>query len=98
MKVAGEISLTSKVKIASTAHEAEAGDELMVLGFESGDYFGVNPIGADIWKLVKESIVVSDLIDQLLQEYEVDRDTCQHHTLAFLNELKERSLLEVTEA
>jgi len=38
---------------------------------------------------------VSDLIDTLLEKFDVDRETCERDVLKFLNELNEDKILEV---
>ena len=42
---------------------------------------------AVLWELVEKPVKVSDLIDSLLDLFDVDRETCEKDVLKFLNEL-----------
>jgi len=50
--------------------------EVVIMNKRDNVYYGLNDVGGRIWQLIKEPRVVSDLIDTLMKEYEVDRTTC----------------------
>jgi len=66
-----------------------------MMSIENGQYYGMDLIGSHIWELIKTPIKVSDLIDTLLDKYDVDGDTCQRDLLAFLNDLNQDNILVV---
>ena len=59
------------------------------------EYYGLDDIGSRIWELIEHPVKVSDLIDTLLERFDVDRETCEIDVLKFLNELNEDRILEV---
>ena len=61
--------------------------ETVLLSIETGKYYNMDPIGSRIWELIKDPMSVSQLIDILLGEFEVDREQCEQEVLAFLNKL-----------
>jgi hypothetical protein len=71
--------------------------ETVLLSIETGKYYNMDPIGSRIWELIKDPMSVSDLIDILLGEFEVDRQQCEAEVLAFLNKLAEDNLIQVLE-
>jgi hypothetical protein len=46
-------------------------------------------LGAVYEKLIEAPVQASDLIDTLLERFDVDRETCEKDVLKFLNELNE---------
>ena len=70
------------------------GDTVM-MNLEKGKYFALNSIGSRIWELIDEKKVVNQVIDELLEEYEVDKETCVETVIIFLNRLKDEELIKV---
>jgi hypothetical protein len=67
---------------------ADLGDETVLLDVVGGQYFGLNPIGAQVWAMVQEPRTVEAIRDRLLNEYEgVDPELCTADLLSFLEEL-----------
>ena len=84
--------------IISQIEEIVASDidgETVMMSIENGQYYGLDDIGSRIWELIEKPIKVSDLIDTLLERFDVDRETCERDVLKFLNELNEDRILEV---
>ncbi len=69
--------------------------EAAILDFKSGLYYGLDEVGAHIWKLVSQPLRVSDIRDALLAEYEVDAEACERDVIALLSELAAKGLVEV---
>ena len=80
--------------------EVIAGDidgEIVMMSVENGKYYGLDDIGSVIWKLVEAPVKVSDVIDTLLERFDVDRETCEKDVLKFLNDLNEDKILAMNE-
>jgi len=69
--------------------------ETVMMSIQNGEYYGLDDIGSRIWELIEKPVKVSDLIDTLLEKFDVDRETCERDVLKFLNELNEDKILEV---
>ena len=50
---------------------------------------------AFLWNILKEGCSKEELVDKLLEEYEIDRDFAENDVEKFINILKERDMLEV---
>ena len=67
----------------------DVNDEVVLLDLASEHYFGMDEEGARIWMLLKEQKAAGEIVEELLQEYEVDRadlETDVHELLAQLLE------------
>ena len=83
------IKRDSKVVIAKSVSTSEIDGEKVMIDFETGKYFMIKGVGNDIWERVQTEITVSDLIDSLLLEYDIDEPTCEKEVIDFLDKLNE---------
>ncbi len=72
-------------------------DEVVMMNIQSGKYYGMDSVGSRIWELISEKIQVQQVIDQLLEEYDVSEEQCRSDVLEFLQELNQNKLLKVFE-
>jgi len=89
------ISLRSIVVASRDQVSTALADEAVILGMTDGVYYGLDPVGARIWQLVEQPIVLADVVETLLDEYEVARELCTADVIALAGELAARGLLEV---
>jgi hypothetical protein len=69
--------------------------DVAILNLRDGVYYGLNPIGGRIWSLIQEPRSVAEVMDILLQEYEVEPEQCTREVTALLQGLLTRGLIEV---
>ena len=69
--------------------------EVVMMSIENGKYYGLDKTGSRIWELLENPFSVSDLIGQLLLEFEVNRETCKNDVITFLQKLDEDNMLEI---
>lgn len=89
------ISPSTIVAAAGGAVACELGDEVAILNLESGTYYGLDAVGARIWKLLASPIAVSEIRDSLLQAYEVDAVRCEADVVALVEKLLDEGLVEL---
>ena len=74
-----------------------AGDYMVVaIGndvVELSDSFSLSESGAFLWKALEEDTTEDALVDALLTEYDVDRETAVSDVQDFLESLSERGML-----
>jgi len=70
-----------------------AGDAA-ILNLKTGVYYGLDPVGARIWKLIQQPRSVDELRGMLLSEYEVSPQRCESDLLALLEKLLAEGLIE----
>ncbi len=71
------------------------GAEAAILHLGSGVYYGLNPVGARVWTLLQEPVVVQRLHETLVAEYDVEPDRLQRDLTALLDHLAVEGLIEV---
>lgn len=89
------ISRNATVTAVKNQVSAMVGDEAVILHLKDGTYFGLNPVGAAVWKLIEKPKSVPQLRDALLREFEVGAAECERDLLGLLESLAKAGLIEV---
>ena len=69
--------------------------EAAILNIKSGMYYGLDPVGAQIWKLIQQPRRVDEVRETLLSEFEVEPERCEQDLIALLEKLLVEGLIEV---
>ncbi len=70
------------------------GDEIIILNMETGDYLGLNNVGAAIWEQLTKPQAVNQIIEKLMIDFDVERETCLAETLEYLEKINALGLLK----
>jgi hypothetical protein len=84
-----------RVRRIDNVLDADIDDETVVMDIDKGRYFGFNETGTRIWGLLAQPIVIRDLCDKIMAEFEVPREQCEQEVFDFLGGLLTRGLLQV---
>lgn len=87
------IKLDSIIKRNPELVSSDVDGEKVMMSIESGEYFGLDPVGSRIWEFIENPIHVNILIEKLLDEFDVEKELCEADTLDFLNQLLEKNLI-----
>lgn len=71
------------------------GGEAAILNMKDGIYYGLDPIGADVWNLIQTPQRVADLREAMLRNYDVVPELCERDLIALLENLFSKGLIEV---
>ena len=88
---------TTIVAIAEQA-SVDLDDEAAILNLKTGVYFGLNEVGAWIWKLIQQPRSVAEVRAALLDEFEVTPEQGEADLQALLRELAQHQLIEIQAA
>ena len=91
----GSLSIDSIVVAAPDQVWTPLADEVVILGMTDGIYYGLDPVGARIWRLVEQPIALRQVVESLVAEYDVEADRCAADVLVLAHNLASRGLLEV---
>lgn len=69
--------------------------EKVMLSIDNGKYYNLGQVGGRIWELVAAPISVGELVQQLMDEYEIDRDSCENQVQSFLKQLGGEGLIQI---
>lgn len=78
--------------------QAEVDGELVALHVDNGACYGFNPTATRIWALIETPQLLSALTRKLVEEYEVDPETCDRQVRAVLKDLEQDGLVELQPA
>jgi len=92
----GEYTMTTRRFRAIEQHlSSEMKGEAVILSLKNGKYYGVNSVGAHIWKAIQSPNTFQEIQAGIMQEYEVDEATCRQEVLSFLKKMVEEELVEI---
>jgi hypothetical protein len=89
------ISLDTIVVASKENVSCALGEEAAILHMRSGMYYGLDPVGAHVWKLLAQPRSVRDLQAAILEEYEVEPEKCESDLLMLLERLRAEGLIEI---
>ena len=89
------ITLETTVKHIDGVFWQDVVEDVVMLDVEKGQYFGAENTGAHIWRLFEQPVTVAVACDQMMDDYDVDRETCEAEVLSFVTQLHEAGLVEV---
>lgn len=75
-------------------HAVAMDGELVMMGMEQGEYFGLRDVAATIWAALAEPKTLDELCAAVSAEYEVTPEGCRGDVAAFLDEMLAKKLVD----
>jgi hypothetical protein len=89
------MKLADKVVVSPQVTAREVSGETVILDLESGNYYGLNPVGARMWQLMEAGNSLSAVCDAVAEEYNVPLDVLQRDVLKLARDLVDKKLVSV---
>jgi hypothetical protein len=70
-------------------------DEVVILNTNTGKYFNLNPVGSRVWEIIETPSSIEAIVNQIMDEYSVDRDRCQSDIIQLTGKLLDADLVKV---
>lgn len=86
-----------RVNEPKVVHETIDG-EVVLVNLERGDYFSLVTAGADIWDGLTKGLSQGEIVSEIAQRYEGDRETIEQATNNFIAQLQQEELIVVAPA
>jgi hypothetical protein len=86
-----------KVTIPEAVLSTELDAEGVLLNLETGEYFGLDEVGLQMWKLLRDDGDVEAVRAKLLDQFDVTEDVLARDLSEFIGKLADRKLV-VTDA
>ena len=78
---------------------ADMDGETVMMDMVSGKYFGINEVGAHIWRFIEVEQNIQSILDSINAEFDVhEEDDLSAGLLEFLSDMKENKLIETRDA
>lgn len=73
---------------------SELKDGIVIMCIDSGVYYTLHDVAARIWQMLQESPkTTNQIIDLLMEEYDVTREQCTKDVTQFMSEMTNKKLL-----
>ena len=90
-----EVNINSVVSKNREIDDTDLDGEKVMMNLDKGQYFMMNEVGSRIWELITENTAVATIVETLLTEYNVDKETCENTVIEFLGRLEDADLIQV---
>lgn len=74
----------------------DLGDEAAILGMKNSVYYGLNPLGAHVWRLLQRPRSVGEICQAIVSEYDVTLELCESDLVKLLQEMLQQGLVELS--
>ena len=86
---------TSRLRIPEDVLSQDLEGETILLNLASGVYFGLDPIGTRVWRLIEEHGRLGPIRGAMTQEYDVSNERLGEDLIDLVAQLLDKGLLEV---
>lgn len=86
------------IKASQNQVFSDLGGEAIILNLQSGVYYGLNEIGAQIWTLIQQPKTLKEIQTKILDTYDVEPDVCLQDLKDVLQDMEAAGLIEVGHA
>jgi hypothetical protein len=97
MNVPRPIPSSAVVTRAPEQVSTSIAEEIVLLGLRTSRYFGLDGVGADVWRHLAEPRRFESLVEHVLENYDVERGPAESDLTVFLRELESEGLVDITE-
>ncbi|MGX1827607.1 lasso peptide biosynthesis PqqD family chaperone [Paenibacillus taichungensis] len=75
---------------------SDMGGEKVMMSIHNGKYYNLGSTGGRIWDLISQERTLTELVEVLASEYEIESDICREQVVQFLEHLTHEGLIDVT--
>jgi hypothetical protein len=90
------LSADTRIVLSSEQVSCDLAGEAAIVNLKNGVYYGLDPVGARVWNLLRAPLTFAQLLDALLSIYEVERLTLESDIRRFVYQLAEQGLVEIS--
>jgi hypothetical protein len=87
------MDLQEKITIPPEVMARQVGEETVILHLTSGNYFGLNAVGARIWQLISQGMPRAAICEALLLDYDVAREDLERDIERLIQDLLSQGLI-----
>jgi len=88
-----QIDQRTVIVVREKLRSASLPDEVIVLNEKQGGYFSLSDVGLRIWTLVQQPTTIDTIVEQLTEEFDVDRAQCMSDVLKLISEMAANGLV-----
>ena len=88
-----ELRTTSLIMRNEDLLYSDIGEEVLLLNEDLGSCFTLNETAARLWYLLRKPMKLMSIADMLMEEYEIDRDTCLDEITSLVRRLIDKNIV-----
>jgi hypothetical protein len=88
-------TLQSVVTLEPNQLSSELSEGAVILNLADGTYYGLDAVGAAVWRMLDRPRTVAELRDGVMAEFEVEAGECEADLVALVRELESHALVSV---
>ncbi len=88
-------TLPERVTLSPDVLFRELAGESVLLDLDGEQYFGLDEVGTRVWTLLEEGKTMTEVVAQILSEYDVTEITLRRDLAALLDQLVEANLVRL---
>lgn len=92
------VGRAARLRISGDVVFRELEGEMVLLNLRTGVYFGLDPVGTAIWRLLEARRTVGEIVEALVAEYDVGEAAAEEDVRRFVAALGENALAEPDDA
>ena len=90
------LTITSKIiRNSDKFLSSTLGNEIVMMNTTNGTYIGLNEVSSNIWNYLENERTAAEIIEHLLNDYEVSRENCEPQTMDCLNKMEKQGIIVV---
>ena len=87
--------MNTKWQVSQEVLSSKIDDEIILMSIKADAYFGIDPVGSQVWEILsKHPLTTNEIVQLMMEDYEVDEETCRADVQAFIDDMYARKLIE----
>ena len=88
-----KISEDNFIQRTSNFLDTQLDDEIIMLQMETGKIFAVSDSAKFIWQQLVEPVTIKNLIEQLIEIYDIETGRCRDEVICYIDELMKQGFV-----
>lgn len=93
MNDSSKLGPESKVVVGGSVYVRSFGREIVLLDFGRGEYFGLDEVGAEVWRGIERGDSLGRITDRVVEIFDVAREQALEDIVAIVSDLVENRLV-----
>lgn len=91
------VGAEQKIRLVKALDVTDLSGEKVMIDFETGKYFLLKGPANEIWDMLvgNEALSCNEIVDQLMEIFDVDRETCMESVTSFVKKMEEYQFVTI---
>ena len=87
--------MNTRWQVSQEVLSSKIDEEIILMSIKADSYFGIDPVGSQVWEILsKQPLTTNEIVQLMMEDYEVDEETCRVDVQAFIDDMYARKLIE----